>query len=53
MIYRNDAGQTQHIVVNHRPRSSLLLLSDLMAEKLVGTPYAQYFLAELPNYQMW
>ncbi len=45
VVYRNAAGQTQHIVVNHRPRSSLLLLSRLMGEKLAGTAYAKYFLA--------
>jgi hypothetical protein len=45
VITRNAAGQTQHIVVNHRPRSSLLLLSRLMRENLAGTPYAKYFLA--------
>ena len=45
VVYRNAAGQTQHIVVNHRPRSSLLLLSRLMADKLAGTPYAKHFLA--------
>jgi hypothetical protein len=44
VVTRNAAGQTQHIVVNHRPRSSLLLLSRLMGEKLAGTPYGKYFL---------
>jgi hypothetical protein len=32
-------------VVNHRPRSSVLLFSRLMGEKLAGTPYAKHFLA--------
>ena len=45
VVTRNAAGETQHIVVNHRPRSSLLLLSRLMAEQLAGTPYAKHFLA--------
>jgi hypothetical protein len=45
VVTRNTAGQTQHIVVNHRPRSSVLLLSRLMGEKLAGTPYGRYFLA--------
>jgi hypothetical protein len=40
----NDAGQAQHLVVNHRPRSSVLLFSRLMGEKLAGTPYAEPFL---------
>jgi hypothetical protein len=45
LVTRNAAGQTQHIAANYRPRSSLLLLSDLVGEKLTGTPYAKYFLA--------
>jgi hypothetical protein len=44
MITRNTAGQTQHIAANYRPRSSVLLLSRLVGEKLAGTPYAAYFL---------
>lgn len=43
LVTRNAAGQTQHIVANYRPRSSLLLLSRLVGEKLVGTPYAEHF----------
>ena len=42
-VTRNAAGKTQHIVVNHRPRSSVLLFSRLMGEKLAGTPNAKYF----------
>jgi hypothetical protein len=45
LITRNAAGQTQHVAANYRPRSSLLLLSRLVGEKLAGTPYAKYFLA--------
>ncbi len=45
VITRNAAGETQHIVVNHRPRSSLLLLARLLSEKFAGTPYARYFVA--------
>lgn len=45
VITRNPAGETQHIVVNHRPRSSLLLLSRSLGEKFAGTPYAKYFIA--------
>ena len=44
-VTRNAAGKAQHLVVNHRPRSSLLLFSRLMHEKLAGTPYAKHFLA--------
>jgi hypothetical protein len=42
-IARNAAGQTQRIVVNHRPLDSLLLFSRLMAEKFAGTPYAALY----------
>jgi hypothetical protein len=45
LVTRNAAGQAQHIAANYRPRSSLLLLSRLVGEKLAGTPYAKYFLA--------
>ena len=40
----NEAGQAQHLVVNHRPRSALLFLSRLMGEKFAGTPIAEHFL---------
>jgi hypothetical protein len=36
--YRNGAGEAQHIVVNHRPRSSVLLFSR-------QHPYAKHFVA--------
>jgi hypothetical protein len=42
-IFRNDAGQTQHIVGNYRPRSTLLVLSRLVGEHFAGTPSADYF----------
>ncbi len=45
VVTRNAAGETQHIVVNHRPRSSLLLVSRLLGEKFAGTPYAKHFAA--------
>jgi hypothetical protein len=45
LITNNASGQAQHIAANYRPRSSLLLLSRLVGEKLAGTPYARYFLA--------
>jgi hypothetical protein len=44
-VTRNAAGKAQHIVVNHRPRNSLLLFSRLMHEKFAGTPIAEHFLA--------
>jgi hypothetical protein len=46
-VTRNAAGKAQHIVVNHRPRNSLLLFSRLMHEKFAGTQIAGHFLAEL------
>jgi hypothetical protein len=45
LVSSNAAGQTQHVAANYRPRSSLLLLSRLVGEKLAGTPYAKYFVA--------
>ena len=45
VVTRNAGGQTQHIVGNYRPRSTLLLLSRLINEHFAGTPYADYFLA--------
>jgi hypothetical protein len=45
LVTNNAAGQTQHVAANYRPRSSLLLLSRLVGEKLAGTPYAKYFVA--------
>jgi hypothetical protein len=46
LVTRNAAGQATHIVGNYRPRSTLLLLSRLVGEKLAGTPYAEHFLAD-------
>jgi hypothetical protein len=45
LVTSNAAGRTQHVAANYRPRSSLLLLSRLVGEKLAGTPYAKYFIA--------
>ena len=45
LVTRNAAGQAQHIVANYRPRSSLLLLSRLVGEKLADTPYSEHFAA--------
>jgi hypothetical protein len=45
LVTRNAAGQAQHIVGNYRPRSTLLLLSGLVGEKLAGTAYAEHFIA--------
>jgi hypothetical protein len=43
-VKRNAEGQAQHLVVNHRPRSSVLLFARLMGEQYVGTPLAKYFI---------
>ena len=44
VITRNADGQTQHIVVNQRPRDTLLLVSRLLGEKFAGTPLASHFI---------
>jgi hypothetical protein len=44
-VKRNAAGKCQHLVVNHRPRSSVLLFARLMGEKYAGTPLAKYFIS--------
>jgi hypothetical protein len=46
VVTRNADGNAQHLVVLHRPRSSLLLFSRLMHEKFADTPNAEFFLAE-------
>jgi hypothetical protein len=43
-VHRNAAGQAQHLVVNHRPRSSVLLFARAMGKKYAGTPLARYFI---------
>ena len=43
-VKRNAAGKAQHIVVNHRPRSSVLLFARAMGEKYAGTPLEKYFI---------
>ena len=47
-VTRNAGGQTQHVVGNYRPRSTLLLLSRLVGQHFAGTPYGDYFLASEP-----
>ena len=43
-VTRNAAGKAQHLVVNDRPRSSVLLVSRLMGEKFAVTPIAEQFI---------
>ncbi|BDG01522.1 nuclear transport factor 2-like protein [Anaeromyxobacter oryzae] len=49
MVSFNSAGQAQHIAVNHRPTSSMLLFSRLMGQKFAGTPIAQHFITASPE----
>jgi hypothetical protein len=48
-VTRNAAGKAQHIVVNHRPRTSVLLLTRLCAEKFAGTPLERIFIDDSPE----
>jgi hypothetical protein len=41
----NEAGEAQHVVVLHRPRSSMLRFSRAMGEQLAGSPLGAYFIA--------
>lgn len=45
-VIRNAAGEAQHVGVNHRPRSSMLLFSRLMHRKFSGIPRAEHFHAD-------
>jgi hypothetical protein len=49
LVTRNAAGQAQQIVANYRPRSTLLLLSRLIGEHFVGTPYGEHFATTAPE----
>jgi hypothetical protein len=43
LVTFNADGKAQRLVVNHRPRSSLLMLSRLMLERFAGTPLAKHW----------
>jgi hypothetical protein len=45
LVTSDAAGQTQHVVGNYRPRSTLLVLSRLLGEKFAGTPIGEHFVA--------
>ena len=45
LVTSDAAGQTQHVVGNYRPRSTLLVLSRLLGEKFAGTPTGEHFIA--------
>ena len=44
VIRYNPSGLVSNIVINHRPLSSVLLWSGIMADHFAGTDYAKYFL---------
>lgn len=48
-VHRNKEGKTQHLVVNHRPRSSVMLFARLMGETFAGTPLAKLFISDEPQ----
>lgn len=43
LVTFNAAGQTQRVVVNHRPRSAVLQFARVMLEKFAGTPHAKHW----------
>jgi hypothetical protein len=43
-VKRNAEGKAQHLVVNHRPRSSVLLFARIMGTMYAGTPLEKYFI---------
>jgi hypothetical protein len=45
----NATGQTQHVVINYRPRNKLLMLSRLVGEHFAGTPLAKAFATAAPE----
>ena len=43
LVVFNAVGKAQRLVVNHRPRSSVLVLSRAMLERFAGTPLAKHW----------
>jgi hypothetical protein len=43
LVVFNAAGKAQRLVVNHWPRSSVLVLSRAMLERFAGTPLAKHW----------
>ena len=43
LVTFNAEGKTHRLVVNHRPRSSVLLLSRVMLERFAGTPLSKHW----------
>jgi hypothetical protein len=44
-VTRSSAGAAHRIVVNHRPRSSVLLFASLMGDKFAGTDLADILIS--------
>jgi hypothetical protein len=45
-VHRNAEGKAEHLVVNHRPRSSVMLFARLMGKKYAGTDLAKFFITD-------
>ena len=43
LVVFNAEGNAQRLVVNHRPRSSVLVLSRAMLDRFTGTPLAKHW----------
>jgi hypothetical protein len=43
LVTRNAAGRAQHIVANYRPRTTLLVLSQLIGEHFAASPIGEHF----------
>jgi hypothetical protein len=43
MTYHDDTGTVEHVIVNHRPRSAVTLVSDLLRQEFAGSPLAAHF----------
>ncbi len=46
MTYHDDSGTVEHVIINHRPRSSVVLVSDLLGREFVASPLDEHFGAE-------
>jgi hypothetical protein len=45
-VHRNPDGKAKSLVVNHRPRSSVMLFASLMGKKYAGTDLARLFITD-------
>jgi hypothetical protein len=46
LVTRNERGQAQHVVANYRPRKTMLVVAQLVAEHFAAVPYGKHFSAE-------